>query len=112
MSPTSLWICAVDDSGPVRASVLPMRTGGPAWPKVRPAAPARPAATIARRENVGLVMVVSCRCYSKPSVHLRAGALHQLGPLAELHSVEGCHLVALHRPLLDALLAQPRHQLG
>jgi hypothetical protein len=30
MSPTILWICAVAASGPVRASVLPIRIGRPA----------------------------------------------------------------------------------
>src|SRR5947199_229178 len=46
------------------------------------------------------------------SVDLRARALDEVGPLADLDLVERGHLVGAPRPLLDAQLLQPRHGLG
>src|SRR5687768_1570143 len=114
MSPAILWICAVAESGPVSASVLPTRIGWPvaccasAWPANRP----RPtsAATAARRDRMDAVM--SCLLFVVDrSVDLCAGALDEVGPLDELGLVERNHLLGAHRPLLDALPAQLRGRL-
>jgi hypothetical protein len=66
-----LWICAVADSGPVSASVLPMRTGACAWTAAT-SAHIDKAAMTPRQKDFGFIMEISScadatRQISKPS---------------------------------------------